>query len=308
MNIKNKKFQEQKITSKGEIRASIPFDSLQTLWFNTGSLCNLACANCYMESSPKNKRLDSLTLQDVCCYLDEIDHKELATKSIGITGGEPFVNSDIIAILQEVLSRKMEVLVLTNGYVAIERYKEDLLKLCHRYKKRLKIRVSLDHYSQEIHEKERGEGTFNSTLGVIRWLVDNGFAISVAGRKLVVESDEVVLKNYQELLSSKDIPLQLKLGDGLIIFPEMTDAPDVPEISVGCWQILNKTPQQQMCATSRMVVKRQGQSSSKVISCTLLPYDLKFELGNNLSESMEDIFLNHPYCSQFCVLGGSSCS
>ena len=30
---------------------------LETLWINTGSLCNLTCGNCFMESSPKNDRL-----------------------------------------------------------------------------------------------------------------------------------------------------------------------------------------------------------------------------------------------------------
>ena len=51
-----KKFENQKITAKGEPRASVKLNKLKTLWFNTGTLCNLTCDNCYIESSPKNDK------------------------------------------------------------------------------------------------------------------------------------------------------------------------------------------------------------------------------------------------------------
>jgi hypothetical protein len=83
---------------------------------------------------------------------------------------------------------------------------------------------------------------------------------------------------------------------------------DVPEISEGCWDILGKRPQDMMCASSRMVVKRKGASRPAVVPCTLLPYDTKFELGATLAEARGPVALNHPHCARFCVLGGGSCS
>src|ERR1700692_4270156 len=91
------KFRHPDITAKGETRARVALRSLDTLWFNTGTLCNLTCANCYIESSPRNDRLAWLGLDDVRDYLDEIARENLPTRLIGFTGGEPFMNRDIIA-------------------------------------------------------------------------------------------------------------------------------------------------------------------------------------------------------------------
>jgi hypothetical protein len=45
-----------------------------------------------------------------------------------------------------------------------------------------------------------------------------------------------------------------------------------------------------------------------VLSCTLLPYDSAFEMGETLAEAAGEVPLNHPHCAKFCVLGGASCS
>jgi hypothetical protein len=90
---------------------------------------------------------------------------------------------------------------------------------------------------------------------------------------------------------------------------------DVPEITTG-WDILRKSPADVMCATSRMVVKRKGADQRSwlaastmaypvVVSCTLLPYDAQFELGRTLRQANGTVPLNHPFCAQFCVLGGA---
>ena len=51
------KFRDPELTAKGEKRAKVALRALETLWFNTGTLCNLTCRNCYIESSPRNDRL-----------------------------------------------------------------------------------------------------------------------------------------------------------------------------------------------------------------------------------------------------------
>ena len=66
------KFSDPFITSDGSTRASVKLKQLQTLWFNTGTLCNLACTNCYIESTPTNDRLEYIRLAEVQQFLDEI--------------------------------------------------------------------------------------------------------------------------------------------------------------------------------------------------------------------------------------------
>ena len=59
------KFRDPAVTAKGETRARVALGGLKTLWFNTGTLCNITCAHCYIESSPTNDRLAYLTLAEM---------------------------------------------------------------------------------------------------------------------------------------------------------------------------------------------------------------------------------------------------
>ena len=88
----------------------------------------------------------------------------------------------------------------------------------------------------------------------------------------------------------------------------MDQTVEVPEITTACWGILDKSPAQVMCSSSRMVVKRKGAKHPSVVACTLLPYDAAFDLGATLEDAETDVPLNHPHCAKFCVLGGASCS
>lgn len=292
------KFQDPFVTAKGEERAHVDLQELRTLWFNTGSLCNLACTNCYIESSPKNDRLSFLKAHDIRPYLDEIRDHSLPVTLIGLTGGEPFANPHIISLLDLILERGFEVLVLTNAYKVIKRHEKDLIRMKDQYPGKLQIRVSLDHYTPEVHEGERGENTFEETTKNLLWLKENGFSPSIAGRSLTHESREEALRGYKNL----------NLGDDLVIFPEMDLIPNVPEITTACWGILKKSPEDQMCAHERMIVKKKGNLKPTVMPCTLLAYDEEFEMGETLMESKKRVQLNHPFCAKFCVLGGASCS
>src|SRR5580704_15365776 len=150
-----RKFRDPEVTANGDRRAQVALKSLETLWFNTGTLCNLACQNCYIESSPKNDRLSYLSTGEAARYLDEIEELGLGTELIGFTGGEPFMNPDLPAMLEDVLSRGLDASVLTNAMKPMHKVKPALLALHERYGDRLTIRVSIDHYGRAVHELER---------------------------------------------------------------------------------------------------------------------------------------------------------
>ena len=170
-----KKFADPQITADGSRRASVTLQKLDTLWFNTGSLCNIACANCYIESSPTNDRLVYLSTQDVLSYLVELDGFSERPREIGFTGGEPFMNPDFPQMMEDCLARGYDVLVLTNAMQPMlrPRVKERLLKLQEKYGALITMRVSLDHYSQALHESERGVNTWGKAMEGLRWLSGN---------------------------------------------------------------------------------------------------------------------------------------
>jgi hypothetical protein len=302
------KFQDPAVTAKGERRATVALERLETLWFNTGTLCNLTCANCYIESSPKNDALVYLTAAEVSAYLDEIAWLGLPTREIGFTGGEPFMNPGLLPMLADALGRGHEALVLTNAMRPMRRHEAALLELRARHGDRLTIRVSLDHHTRVVHEAERGLNTWHKTIDGLQWLSRESFNLAVAGRRLAHEPETESRGAYQAMFDRLGVRLEAGDPARLVLFPEMDAQHDVPEITEACWGILGKSPSSVMCSSSRMVVRRKGSPHASVVACTLIPYDLGFDAGPTLSDALRPVSLNHPHCAKFCVLGGASCS
>ncbi len=309
------KWSDPNWTAKGEERARVPLETASgrgatTLWFNTGALCNITCANCYIESSPLNDRLVYLNRAEVAEQLDQIAARGWPTSEIGITGGEPFMNPEIIGILEEALGRGYETLVLTNAMRPMMRPRvmKGLLDLRARFGDRLTLRVSLDHYTQRGHDEERGKGAFKRAWEGLAWLDANGFSLAIAARMRWCEDEKRAREGFRRLFRRKGVALDWKDPKRLVLFPEMDAAKDPPEITTACWDILGKTPRDVMCASSRMVVKRKGAERPVYLACTLIPYDAAFEMGATAEEAEASVALNHPSCATFCVLGGASCS
>jgi hypothetical protein len=304
------KFQDPLRTAKGEERAFVAFDGFQTLWFNTGTLCNITCVNCYIESSPTNDRLVYLTPQDVVPFLDELAEVQPGSVEIGFTGGEPFLNPDIIEIQTLALERGHPVLLLTNAMRPMmrPRVQEGVKDLIRRFGDQVTFRVSLDHWSASFHDQERGEGGFDETCLGLDWLAAQGAKLAIAGRTLWGESQEASQAGFLALVEERMWPIDVSQPLSLVLFPEMDARVDVPEITPACWGILGIDPKGLMCASSRMIVKRKGATAPVVLPCTLLPYEPEFEMGEALAGSLGQVRLNHPHCAKFCVLGGGSCS
>ena len=304
------KFSDPAITADGARRATVALSNPQTLWFNTGTLCNITCANCYIDSSPHNDALVYLSTAEVEEYLDQLHSRAWGVQEIAFTGGEPFMNPAIIDMLRAALARGYRVLVLTNAMRPMMRpvMRAGLIALNKEFPEKLTLRISLDHFSAEMHDQERGAGTFDLTLQGMQWLRDEGLKMAVAARSLWHEDDAQSRAGFAALYLKHNFNIDAQNHVETVIFPEMDTSIDVPEITTDCWGILNKSPDAVMCASSRMVVKRKGAARPAVLACTLIAYDQAFEMGPTLQDAEADVALNHPHCSKFCVLGGASCS
>jgi len=304
-NLLDNKFKNQKVTADGSNRAFIEARNIKTLWFNTGTLCNIECKNCYIESSPKNDSLAYLTFEEVKSFIDEAVDKNLGTYEIGFTGGEPFMNKDIMKMIDYSLKKRLKVLVLSNAMKPMLNRTKELIKLNH---SNLTIRVSIDHYEKEKHEEIRGKNTYDVMLQGLKWLNENNFNYTLATRLLWNEKEEDLRRNFGTFIKNNNLRLDTYSPKELVTFAEMDEKIDTPEITTSCWDILNKDSNDVMCSWSRMVVRKKNSKNPSVIACTLLPYANEFDLGETLTNSLQKIYLNHKHCSKFCVLGGSSCS
>mgnify|MGYP003674275697 FL=1 len=138
------KFQNPLVTAKGERRATVSLTNPQTLWFNTGTLCNIECVNCYIESSPTNDALVYISAAEVRDYLRQISERNWPVTEIAFTGGEPFMNPQMIDICEASLAAGYEVLILTNAMRPMMRKSvlAGLKRLNEAYPDKLTLRIS----------------------------------------------------------------------------------------------------------------------------------------------------------------------
>ena len=202
------KFKDALVTAKGEERAHVALRTLETLWFNTGTLCNLTCQNCYIESSPRNDRLAYLSAAEVTGYLDEIErdghgtqadrlHRRRAvheSRPAGHAGGRAVARAE--------------------GDGADQRHEadaQDEARRCsacwHDMATTSRIRVSLDHYERTLHEKERGARSWKPTIDGLVWLAQSGFDVHVAGRRFSEETEAEVRAGYARLFAGLGIAI-----------------------------------------------------------------------------------------------------
>jgi hypothetical protein len=285
--------------------AQVALERLETLWFNTGTLCNLACKDCYIESSPRNDALSWLSLGAVHALLDEAAQRHPELREVAFTGGEPFMNPQIMEILETALDRDLRVLVLTNAMTPLRHHLPALRRLAGQD---LHLRVSLDHYTEAGHTALRGPRAWGPALEGISALLDAGFAPSIAARFNPAEEDEAATRaGFADLFQAQGWDIDAFNEQHLVLFPEMSVPAVFPGVSAAAWAALHPRGADAMCRTSRMVVQRKGAPDVSIVACTLLPFEPRFELGHTLAEAARPVTLDHPHCARFCVFGASSC-
>jgi molybdenum cofactor biosynthesis enzyme MoaA len=150
----------------------VPWISLDTLWFQVaGTICNLKCTHCFVSCSPTNHSHEMLTVAQVRQRLCEAI--PLGVREYYFTGGEPFLNPDMLPILEETL-RQGPATVLTNGMFLTRDRCRSLKELFDASEYSLDVRVSIDGYTAEVNDPIRGAGTFEKILRGISDLADAG--------------------------------------------------------------------------------------------------------------------------------------
>ncbi len=150
----------------------VPLVALDTLWLQVaGTLCNIECTHCFISSSPQNHSHGMMSLADVETRLAEA--RALGVREYYFTGGEPFMNHDMLAIL-EVTLRQGPATVLTNGMLLRPETCLRLRELFDGSEYSLDIRVSLDGFDAPSHDAIRGQGVWEKVMSGLRNLAEVG--------------------------------------------------------------------------------------------------------------------------------------
>lgn len=275
--------------------------SLDTLWFQVGgTVCNLACTHCFISCSPTNHTHEMLRLAEVRRTLDEA--VRLGVREYYFTGGEPFLNPDMEAILEATL-RVGPASVLTNGLLLDPARCARLKAMEEASDYSLDLRVSLDGYDAATNDPIRGEGTFERILGGVRNLVAAGLNPVLTVTEACKEAGTDAGKaRFFELLGElgierprlKVLPVfqigaEAERGGAYESWQRLRDG----EVGEGGLDHLQ-------CSSCRMVTD-QG-----VWVCPILVNEPSGKMGETLADTLGAFPLEHPACWT-CHVYGVSC-
>lgn len=164
------------------------------LWLYTNFDCNLHCDYCCVRSSPTAPRRE-LGLARVQRIAREAT--ELGVKEIFVTGGEPFLLSDVGEILLA-CATAAPTTVLTNGMLFTGRRAETLRGLP---RDRIVLQISLDSATPERHDLHRGSGTWARTREGIERARAQGFRVRLAA----TVSSDLEAEEFRQFLDNEKI-------------------------------------------------------------------------------------------------------
>jgi predicted phosphodiesterase/pyruvate-formate lyase-activating enzyme len=145
------------------------------LWIYSNFHCNLACDYCAVASSPTAPRR-SIGLDRFRALVDGAVAEGF--EEIYVTGGEPFIEPDIVAMLAYA-SDRLETVCLTNAMLFLHgRRRRELEQLALR--PRLTLQSSIDGAQPATHDVHRGEGSWQKAMEGIALARDLGLPVRVA--------------------------------------------------------------------------------------------------------------------------------
>lgn len=279
----------------------VPMLAMDTLWFQiSGTVCNIACTHCFISCSPRNHSHEMMRLDEVLPYLSEA--RELGVKEYYFTGGEPFMNRDMLPILRATL-RQGPASVLTNGMLLKPELCRELRQLFDESEYSLDLRISLDGFDRETHDAIRGKGVWDKVLVGFRNLAEVGLnpVITVTEAAEGVGSSEGRVRFLDLIRSFGFAKPRLKVLALFRIGAEETRShayEDWERISAevmapGDAEVLQ-------CSTSRMV------TSKGVYVCPILIETEEARMSGTISESLIPFPLKYGACHT-CWVSGVSC-
>jgi pyruvate-formate lyase-activating enzyme len=143
------------------------------LWVYTNFHCNLACDYCCVESSP-SAAPRVITVDEFGRLVAEAVDSGVA--ELFLTGGEPFMLLDLDERLR-IATAALPTTVLTNAMVWSGERRRRLEALP---REGLTLQISLDSATADLHDRHRGDGSFDRAMAGIRAAIDLGFRVRVA--------------------------------------------------------------------------------------------------------------------------------
>ncbi len=281
---------------------SVPLRSLDELWFQVaGTRCNLECIHCFISCSPHNDKFGFLSLDDVRRRLEE--SVAFGVREYYFTGGEPFLNPDMVPILELALTYGPATVltnatVLKSDWIARLRAAEDESLYC------LEFRVSIDGPTPELNDPIRGERSFERSMRGVELLVEHGFLPIITMTRVWDEADDQrVLGQFRETLRKHGCTRpRLKILPRLQIGAEAQRTEGYGRFDRITPEMMSDFDDRQLICTHSRVITDRG-----IAVCPILLDEPAALLGDALAESARDFPLAFGACFT-CYQYGAICT
>ena len=281
---------------------AVELKSLDELWFQvSGTLCNLQCSHCFISCSPHNDSFGYLSLETVERMLNE--SVSWGVREYYFTGGEPFLNKEMVPILEKTLQFGPAT-VLTNATVFKTEWLERLRAADEASLYSLEFRVSIDGPNAEMNDPIRGAGTFERAMKGVALLCHFGFLPIITMTRTWDEKDEQqILGQFRTVLAEHGCT-----RPRLKVLPRLQIGAEADRTEpYGKWDRI--TPEmfaefdtdQLICHHSRVVTDRG------IYVCPILLDSPDACLGETLEEANVSFPLSHGACFT-CYQYGAICT
>jgi radical SAM/Cys-rich protein len=150
-------------------------ERLETLQVNLGYRCNQSCLHCHVNAGPtRTEQMDRETVETVLRYLEVS-----GVSTLDLTGGAPELNPHFRVLVAGAGALGVHVIDRCNLTVLEEPGEEDLADFLGR--ERVEITASLPCYSEELVDRQRGRGVYETSIRAIRRLNAIGYAREGSG-------------------------------------------------------------------------------------------------------------------------------
>ncbi|MEX0771494.1 MAG: arsenosugar biosynthesis radical SAM (seleno)protein ArsS [Balneolaceae bacterium] len=184
---------------------------IEIFQINLGYMCNMTCKHCHVDAGPDRQEVMSKETLEYC--LDALKRSDIET--VDLTGGAPEMNPHFRWFVDEVSKLDKHIIVRSNLTILDTRKFEDLPEFL--AERNAEITCSLPFYNKRRTDNQRGEGTYDKSVKVLKILNDLGYGKEDTGLELNLVYNPVgaFLPSSQETLE-KDFKKALKRDHGIV--------------------------------------------------------------------------------------------
>jgi len=267
--------------------------------------CNISCKHCSVNADLNGKR--ELPFDKVIEIVEE--SKQIGIKDFVLGGGETVLYENFFELCEYILSKGISVSFITNGTLISEKI-GSFLKL-EKYFHFLKVGISLDGHTQELHGYFRPKETFQHAVDAIKLL--NSTGINVSASCVLNKANIKTIPEYLKFLSVLNVSSVrilpfMPVGRGKQYKKEMLSAREFHDIILGkCewndifhgsvglhipWEFLSLPPEKRRpfpCEGGylRLWINTKGD----IFPCS---YMEDLPCGNIYRDSISDVWNNSP--------------